>query len=81
MCLTEVGRGRTVQVERIEDSELRTQLIRFGITEGSCIECLEKIPFGLLMIRHNRQELAIGRAVAGGIHVLSHERSGGKPQR
>ena len=69
MCLTEVGRGCTVQVERIEDSNLRTHLIRFGITEGSCIECLERIPFGPFMIRHNRQELAIGRAAACGIQV------------
>jgi Fe2+ transport system protein FeoA len=73
VCLTEVGRGRTVQVERIDDSQLRAQLIRFGITEGSCIECLERIPFGPLMIRHNRQELALGRAVACGIHVVPPE--------
>lgn len=71
MCLTEVRRGRMVEVERIDDSDVRTSLIRFGITEGSCIECLERIPFGPLMIRHNRQELAIGRAAAVGIHVLA----------
>jgi ferrous iron transport protein A len=73
MCLTEVRRGCTVQVERIDDSELRTHLIRFGITEGSRIECLERIPFGPFMIRHNRQELAIGRAAAWGIHVLAKD--------
>ena len=73
MCLTEVHRGCTVQVERIEDPELRTHLIRFGITEGSCIECLERIPLGPFMIRHNRQELAIGRTAACGIHVLAQK--------
>jgi Fe2+ transport system protein FeoA len=69
MCLTEVRRGQEVRIGRIDDESLRTQLIRLGIAEGSCIRCLEKIPFGPCMIRHNRQELAIGREAACKIRV------------
>jgi ferrous iron transport protein A len=69
MCLTEVRRGQQVRIDRIEDEDLRTRFIRFGIAEGSCLQCLEKIPFGPFMVRHHRQELAIGREVARKIFV------------
>lgn len=69
MCLTDVRRGQQVRIDRIEDEDLRTRFIRFGIGKGSCLRCLEKIPFGPFMVRHHRQELAIGREVAGKIFV------------
>lgn len=69
MCLTDVKRGQEVCITCIDDEGLRTQLIRFGIAEGSRIRCLEKIPLGPCMIRHNRQELAFGRDVARKIRV------------
>ena len=69
MCLTDIKRGERVLIHRISEEGLRTQLIRFGITEGSAIECLEKIPFGPFMVRHNRQELAFGRDIACRISV------------
>ena len=69
MCLSEVKRGQRVRITCIDDEELRTQLIRLGIAEGSCIHCLEKIPLGPCMIRHRQQELAIGREAAGKILV------------
>lgn len=69
MCLTDIKRGERVHIQCISEEGLRTQLIRFGITEGSAIQCLEKIPFGPFMVRHNRQELAIGREMARQISV------------
>lgn len=74
MCLSEVRKGQSVHVSHIEDEALRTQLIRFGIAEGSLLKCVEKIPFGPFMVKHNRQEIAIGREVAKKIIV-----QGGKP--
>jgi ferrous iron transport protein A len=64
MCLTEIKRGETVSLLRIDDEETRTQFIRLGISAGSRIKCLEKIPFGPLMLSHNNQEIAIGREAA-----------------
>jgi Fe2+ transport system protein FeoA len=69
MCLNDVGRGQEVYITCIEDESLRTQLVRFGISEGSCIRCLERIPLGPCMIRHNRQEIAIGRDAAEKVRV------------
>lgn len=69
MCLSEVKRGQSVSIASIEEEHLRTQLIRLGITEGSRIVCLEKIPFGPCMIRHHRQEIALGRETAKRILV------------
>lgn len=69
MCLTDVKRGQSVHVTRIEDDDVRTHLIRLGIGEGSAIKCVERIPLGPFLVRHNRQEIAIGRKFAGKIHV------------
>ena len=69
MCLTEVKKGQSVTIAAIDDPNIRTQFIRFGIGEGSRVTCLEKIPFGPCMLRHNRQEIAVGRQVAENILV------------
>ena len=69
MCLTEIKRGQTVSVVEITDEETRIQFIRFGISKGSKLKCLEKIPFGPFMLRHKSQELAIGRGAARKITV------------
>ena len=71
MTLAKIKRGQAVQVVRVEDDTMRAQFIRFGIGEGSQLTCLEKIPFGPFMLRHNRQELAIGREVAENIIVAA----------
>ena len=70
MSLTEIRRGQQVRIRSIDGEVLRSQLIRFGLTEGSCVRCLERIPFGPLMIRLNRQEIALGREVARKITVV-----------
>jgi len=75
MCLSEIRRGQTVHVSRIDDESIRTHLIRFGIGEGSPLMCLEKIPYGPFMLKHNRQEIAIGREVAKKIFVQGGNRS------
>jgi ferrous iron transport protein A len=75
MCLSEIKRGQTVRVSRIDDASIRTHLIRFGIGEGSPLKCLEKIPCGPFMVKHNRQEIAIGREIAKKIIVQGGKRS------
>ena len=69
MCLSQIKKGQVVSIARIKDDSVRTQFIRFGMSEGSRIKCLEKIPFGPLLMLHNRQEIAIGREVAKTIFV------------
>ena len=69
MCLSEAKKGQMVSIISIADANIRTQLIRFGIGEGSHVQCLERIPFGPLMILHHRQEIAVGNEVARNIIV------------
>lgn len=67
--LTEVRRGQRVRIERIEDETLRAQLVRFGITEGSEVSCLERVWLGPVTLGLNSQEIAVGRAAALRIRV------------
>ncbi len=69
MCLSDVKKGQRVHVSIIDDEAVRTHLIRFGICEGSHLECMERIPFGPFVVKHNRQEIAIGREIAKKIGV------------
>ena len=73
MCLSEVKKGQSVNISSIDEEHLRTQLIRLGITAGSRVECLETIPFGPCLIRHHRQEIALGRETARRIRVRQEE--------
>jgi len=73
MTLSEIKRGQAVQIIRVQDDAIRAHLIRLGIGEGSRVTCLEKIPCGPFMMRHNRQELAIGREIARNIIVEERE--------
>jgi len=69
MCLDQVRTGEEVVIREIPDSMAKTQFIRFGIGEGSTVTCHSKIPFGPVVLRKNRQEIAIGRELARTIIV------------
>lgn len=69
MTLDVVRKGSTVKILRIDDEDLKSYLIRMGIAEGSALCCVEKIPFGPIILRNKMQEIAIGRGVAKGIEV------------
>ncbi|MCL6472427.1 MAG: ferrous iron transport protein A [Firmicutes bacterium] len=78
MCLDQIRTGEEVIIKRIPDSMAKTQFIRFGIGEGSTVVCHSKIPFGPVVLRKNRQEIAIGRALACTIEI---ERRGSHAKR
>ncbi|MBC8045145.1 MAG: ferrous iron transport protein A [Rhizobacter sp.] len=69
MLLKDVRKGQHLKIQRIEDAGVRTQLVRFGIGEGSTVRCHERIPFGPIVVKRGRQEVAIGREIAKAIHV------------
>jgi len=47
-----------------------TQFIRFGISEGERILCLERLPGGTIVVQKNRQQIAIGHNLAKQIFVV-----------
>jgi Fe2+ transport system protein FeoA len=67
------AKGRELIIVNIPDGWSRTQLIRFGILGGEQIRCLERLPGGTVVIEKNRQEIAIGAALAKTILVAYAE--------
>ena len=63
------AKGRSLTIIDIPDGWSRTQLIRFGILGGERVQCLERLPGGTIVIEKNRQEIAIGAALAKTILV------------
>jgi len=62
-------KGMTVKILHIPDELIRSQIIRFGITEGAVIKCEEVVPAGPIIVSRNLQEIAIGRSLARQIKV------------
>ena len=69
MRLSQAKKGQVVKIARIPNEQVRSQAIRFGIGEGSVVICEEIIPAGPVILRKNRQEIAVGRGLAEEITI------------
>lgn len=69
MTLDKVKRGQLFRIVSIPDANVRAQAIRFGIAEGELVKCDEIVPAGPIVLRKNRQQIALGRKLAGCIIV------------
>lgn len=69
MNLAEVNRGDKFKIISIPDPMIRAKTVRFGISEGSTVECAEKIPGGPIVLKKNLQEIAVGRKLAKKITI------------
>ncbi len=69
MTLDQAKKGASYVIESIPKGKVQAQAIRFGLTEGAVITCSEVIPLGPIIINKNRQEIAVGRTLAGKITV------------
>ncbi|HEX9063423.1 MAG TPA: ferrous iron transport protein A [Clostridia bacterium] len=69
MTLDRANRGEKLEIIEIEDSNIRAQALRLGISEGSCLLCSEKIPSGPIILKNMHQEVAVGRNLAKRIKV------------
>jgi Fe2+ transport system protein FeoA len=69
ISLRAVKKGARFIVRQIEDKEMRTQLLRFGLAEGSEAMCFERLPLGPVVIKHRRQEVALGEELTKKIWV------------
>jgi Fe2+ transport system protein FeoA len=67
--LHEVKKGQNIRILNITDEVVRAQAIRFGISEGEMLTCVEVVPAGPVVISRNRQEIALGRGLASEIEV------------
>lgn len=62
--LDKVKKGTYLTITHLPEGIAKVQLIRIGITEGSKVYCLERLPGGTIIIQKNRQEIAIGFELA-----------------
>lgn len=62
--------GQWIRIISIPEGVLRAQFIRVGIHEGERVQCMERLPGGTIVIRRNRQQIAIGHQLAGKIFVI-----------
>lgn len=62
--------GNRIQVIKLPSGEIKSQLIRLGIAEGDIIKCSQRLPGGTIVVQKNRQEIAIGFALAKKIKVI-----------
>ncbi len=73
MTLVDIKHGEKFIIEKIKDKNTRIQALRFGIGEGSEIECAGHLPGGPVILKKNLQEIAIGRKMAEKISVKEKE--------
>ncbi len=69
MTLDQIARGESVRVVYVPGGDIRARMLRIGISEGSMIDCVLKIPAGPIVVRHGNLELALGRRLASAIEV------------
>jgi len=69
MTLDQARSGQVLEIRDIKGKRLRVQALRFGLTPGCIIQCVETLPAGPVIVRRNRQELALGRGLARLVEV------------
>jgi len=67
--LASAHKGDNLEIVSVDDEHARIQAMRFGMSEGAKVECITRIPAGPIVIRSGRQEIAVGRSLAGRIQV------------
>ncbi len=62
-------KGEWFEIVAVDDEHARVQAMRFGMSEGACVECITRIPAGPIVLKSGRQEIAVGRSLAERIQV------------
>lgn len=68
--LIEARLGQTLRIHSLPQGRMRIYFIRLGISEGDSAVCHERLPGGTVVLRKNRQEIAIGHKLASEILVI-----------
>jgi ferrous iron transport protein A len=62
--------GEWLRICSVPGGLIFTQFIRFGISEGERMMCIERLPGGTVVVQKNRQQIAIGHTLAKQIFVV-----------
>lgn len=69
VTLDEAERDQEVKIVSVAGDDIRVQAIRFGVSAGEVVKCVEKIWQGPIVIERGKQEIAVGRNLARRIQV------------
>lgn len=69
LSLDQARKGDRLLIQAIPDAAVRVQVLRFGLAIGAVVTCQSVMPGGPVILRHGRQEIAIGRELARTIQV------------
>ncbi|MFI5253627.1 MAG: ferrous iron transport protein A [Bacteroidota bacterium] len=61
--------GSWVKITSLPMDIIGARFIRLGITPGSKVKCIERLPGGTIVIQKKRQQIAIGHLLAKQIIV------------
>ncbi len=67
--LDRVKSGKLCRIKSLPPGTVKDQTIRFGLTEGKEVLCQAVIPAGPVVLKVDRQEIALGRNLAKQIQV------------
>ncbi len=67
--LDKISQGKFLKIIKLPTGDIKSQLIRLGITEGDNLKCIHKLPGGTIVVKKNRQEIAIGYDLAKKIKI------------
>jgi ferrous iron transport protein A len=70
VTLAKATSGEMVKIHSIPRGLIYTQFVRFGIGEGERVLCVERLPGGPIVLKKNRQEIAVGHKLAEQISVV-----------
>ena len=69
MNLEDAPKKQFLEVVSISNEKLLEDALRFGIESGECVQIINKLPGGPIVIQKNQQQIAIGRELARVIEV------------
>ncbi len=70
--LDRANKGSLIEIDVLPPTQQRLQLLRFGISEGERVLCLERLPGGTIIVQKRRQEIAIGAELARSIQITEY---------
>ncbi len=69
MDLESAPKKKILEIVSINQEKLSEDSMRFGIECGECVQIINKLPGGPIVIQKNQQQIAIGRELAKAIEV------------
>lgn len=69
LTLDRVKSGKSCLIKSLPSGKVKDQTIRFGLTEGKEVFCQAVIPAGPVVLKVDRQEIALGRNLAKQIGI------------